>query len=72
MKTIIYFKEDTQELKQLPITEENCYYIGNFTQRQIKLIEKFLETNHVSFRTLYNYKISKILHTSCLKYMLNM
>lgn len=51
-KKIIYFKEDTQELKELPITEENCYYLGAFTIRQIGLINKFLSKNHLSFSWL--------------------
>ena len=51
-KKIIYFKEDTQELKELPITEENCYYLGAFTIRQIGLIKKFLKKNNLSFTDL--------------------
>lgn len=37
-KKHIYFREDTQELKELPITEMNCYYLGEFSNTIIKRI----------------------------------
>lgn len=49
MKKIIYFKEDTQELKELPIKDENCYYLGEFTTRQIMAINKVLEKKQLSY-----------------------
>lgn len=39
----VYFREDTQELKFLPIEEENCYYLGEFTDRQAILIKSYLQ-----------------------------
>jgi len=57
MKKHIYFREDLQELKELPITEFNCYYLGEFTDRQIGLIQKFLEKNIISFNCL-EYKVN--------------
>lgn len=49
MKKHIYFKEDTQELLELPITVDNCYYIGEFNNNEIELIKKFLDKNVLSF-----------------------
>ena len=42
MKQHIYFREDLQELRELPINEENCYYLGELTNAEIKRIEKYL------------------------------
>jgi len=60
MKTHLYFKEDTQELKELPINDINCYYLGEFTHRQASLIQRYLNNNAISFRYLIdkinNYK----------------
>lgn len=52
MKNTLYFREDLQELKTLPIEESNCYYIGEFTNRQMLLIEKYLTKRILSFDTL--------------------
>lgn len=51
----IYFREDTQELKFLPITEENCYYLGKYNDYQIELINNALELEQFSFYELYHY-----------------
>lgn len=51
-KKHIYFREDTQELKELPITEMNCYYLGEFSNTIIKRIERYLECTTVPYRDL--------------------
>ena len=43
MKTHIYFREDTQEIKYLPIVEGNCYYLGEFSINQISAIKSYIE-----------------------------
>lgn len=48
-KKHIYFKEEVNELRLMPIEEINCYYLGCFTQRQIGKINKYLSDNGVSF-----------------------
>jgi len=45
----IYFKECTQELLELPITEENCYYLGEFDTIGIFRIELILANDVISF-----------------------
>lgn len=52
MKVELYFREDTQELKELPINEINCYYIGSFTMTEKRKIQKYLNVNAVSFKHL--------------------
>lgn len=49
MKTTLYYREDLQELKTLPVEEINCYYLGEFTNRQRGLIEKYLTNWMLSF-----------------------
>ena len=52
MKKHIYFREDLQELRELPITEENCYYLGELSNTEIKRIEKYLSVTTTPFRDL--------------------
>lgn len=52
MKKHIYFKEDLQELRELPIIEDNCYYLGELSNIEIKRIKKYLSINMISFKNL--------------------
>lgn len=52
MKKHIYFREDLQELRELPINEENCYYLGEFSNAEIKRIEKYLSVTMIPFKYL--------------------
>ena len=52
MKRHVYFREDTQELRLLPINEENCYYLGELTNTEIKNIQKYLSHITISFADL--------------------
>jgi len=52
MKQHIYFREDLQELRELPINEENCYYLGELTNAEIKRIEKYLSVTMTPFKDL--------------------
>jgi hypothetical protein len=45
----IYFRECTQELLELPITVENCYYLGEFDAIGIFRLELILENDVLSF-----------------------
>ena len=57
MKKHIYFREDTQELIELPLSIEdiNCYYLGEFGQKAIDRIKFYLSENHLSFNVLLQY-----------------
>ena len=50
MKNHVYFREDLQELRELPINEENCYYLGELTNAEIKRIEKYLSVTMTPFK----------------------
>ncbi len=52
MKKHIYFREDLQELRELPINEENCYYLGELSNAEIKRIEKYLSVTMSGYRDL--------------------
>jgi hypothetical protein len=52
MKKHIYFREDLQELRELPINEENCYYLGELSNAEIKRIEKYLSVTMTPFKDL--------------------
>lgn len=57
MKKHVYFREDLQGLRFLPIEEENCYYLGEFSKSQKKAIERYLNTSSpLSF-----YELSKFI-----------
>ena len=52
MKKHIYFREDLQELREPPINEENCYYLGELSNAEIKRIEKYLSVTMTPFKDL--------------------
>lgn len=56
----IYFRECTQELLELPITVENCYYLGEFDTIGVFRLELMLENNIYSFWELIK-EVNKII-----------
>jgi len=52
MKQHIYFREDLQELKTLPINEPNCYYLGEIGQQELDTLRKWLKLRMQSFKEL--------------------
>jgi hypothetical protein len=44
-----YFKECTQELKYLPVTEPNCYYLGKFDADDLFWIQLHLDEYMLSW-----------------------
>jgi len=49
MKQHIYFREDLQELKTLPINEPNCYYLGELGEKELETFTKWLKISPSSF-----------------------
>ena len=56
-KKTIYFKEDTQELLTTPITDKNCYYLGEFKPKVINRIKNLLKESKFDYCEL-----KKLLH----------
>ena len=52
MKQHIYFREDLQELKTLPINEPNCYYLGEIGEQELRTLKKWLKLRMQSFTEL--------------------
>lgn len=52
MKKHIYFREDIQELKELPLIEPHCYYLGELTEHQIECVQDWIDKSAVSFKEL--------------------
>ena len=52
MKQHIYFREDLQELKTLPIEEPNCYYLGEIGEKEFDTLKKWLKIKMQSFTEL--------------------
>lgn len=52
MKQHIYFREDLQELKTLPIDEPNCYYLGEIGKKELDTLKKWLKIKMQSFTEL--------------------
>ena len=42
MSKHIYFREDTQELLEMPIEVPNCYYLGKFSEGELFALDIML------------------------------
>jgi len=48
----IYFKECTQEFITLPINTPNCYYLGEFTFKELDNLHDLVESKPISYNDL--------------------